>query len=44
MTLRKQFAHVVRQQAPSHPLKILVEAPADMHRDAKANGLIGLDS
>jgi len=34
MTLRKQFAHVVRQQAPSHPLKILVEAPVDMDRGA----------
>ena len=44
MTLRQQFAHVVRQPAPSHPLKTLVEAPVDMDRDAKASGLVGLDN
>jgi hypothetical protein len=38
------FAHVVRPQALFHPLKILVEAPVDMDRDAKANGLVGLDN
>jgi hypothetical protein len=36
--------HMVRQLAPSPALKILVEAPADMHRDAKENGLVGLDN
>jgi hypothetical protein len=35
MTLRKQFAHVVRPRAPSHTLKILVEAPVDMDQNAK---------
>jgi hypothetical protein len=27
--------HMVRQLAPFHPLKILVEALVDMHRDAR---------
>jgi hypothetical protein len=42
MTLREH--HVVRQLAPSPPLNIQVEAQADMHRDAKVNGLVGLDN
>ena len=35
MTLRKQFAHVARPQAPLPPPNIQVEAQADMHRDAR---------
>ena len=34
---------MVRQRAPFHPPKVLVEAQADTHRDAKANGRVGLD-
>jgi hypothetical protein len=42
MTLRKQ--HVVRQRAPLPPLKILVEAPVDMHRDAREMSLVEPDN